>query len=194
MSRLEPSMGVEIINDIRLAHTWYEVSVLENFIKEQKPKYFIEIGIHEGGLSYALIPKLSCYYIGIEINCEVIRHEVIKIYEDYIMTATLMCFDCFNLVIYNHLIGLDNKIIYCDGGNKALELSHFKSSCNLGDIIMAHDFHDGIRQVRDIPTEYLQPEIRLDDVQVYESDPMFERLSEDIFKETRIIGWKRIGE
>ena len=64
MNRLEKIVGVEIIDangdEIRLGHTFYEVEVLRDFILQENPDHFIEIGIHEGGLSYLLLPVLFC--------------------------------------------------------------------------------------------------------------------------------------
>jgi hypothetical protein len=196
MGRLEKIIGVEIIHtyhgEIRLGHTWHEVNVLEDFILKQKPKNFIEVGIHEGGLSYLLIPNILCNYIGIEIDCSIIRPEVIDVYKKYIRYASLMCFDCFSYVVYDCIKPLKNKIIYCDGGHKAQEIAYFKSILSVGDIIMCHDFYDKTREVRGVPKENISIEVTRDDIQIYEKDTAFERLPEEIFGETRIIGWRKI--
>jgi hypothetical protein len=86
---------------------------------------------------------------------------------------------------------LDRKIIYCDGGNKALELKHFYFYCNPDDVIMAHDYHDGIRKVAGVPDTY-QPEVRPKDILHLSTNETFERLSEHEFKETRIVGFRKI--
>lgn len=190
--RLEPIIGVEIVNDIRLGQTWHEVDVVEKLIRSYKPEVFIEVGVHEGGLSYVLIPKMLSYYIGIEIDCSLIRPEVIEVYKQYIMTAQLMCTDCFSPSVHDYLSALDAKIIYCDGGHKAQEIAHFKSALKSGDIIMCHDFYDGTRTVRAVPVENISIEVTASDVQIYENDTAFERLPEDMFKETRIIGWRKL--
>src|SRR3990167_1823588 len=196
MGRLEPIVGTEIIDDIRLGHSWFEYFTLEHFIINQHPIWFIEVGVHEGGLSYCLMRALAdVKYIGIELDCNLVRPAVIEMYkrnqrisQNY---AELICGDCFSPEINDKLINLNSKIIYCDGGNKVTELRHFKNACNYGDIIMAHDFHDGIRKVRTVPREYFTPEVKPEDVKHLDNDETFERLDEDIFKETRIIGWKK---
>src|SRR4030042_1609071 len=197
MGRLEKIIGVEIIktenDEIRLGHTWHEIETLEYFIVREKPSHFMQIGVHEGGLSYILIPRMFCYYTGIEINCKAIRPDVIKVYTQYIDTATLICSDCFNSSTYNYLSSLENKIIYCDGGHKAQEIAYFKSLLLIGDIIMCHDFYDGTREVRGVPKENISIEVTGNDIQIYENDTAFERLPEDIFGETRIIGWRKIA-
>lgn len=190
MSRLQPVLGTEIVDDIRLGHTWHEYEVLEQFIADERPDWFIEIGVHEGGLSYLLIPKyITKNYIGIEIDCGIIRPEVIELYER--PWATLICGDCFGNKVADTISELDGtKIFYCDGGNKALELKHFWTMCNENDIIMAHDFHDGIRKVKGVPEPH--PEVLPTDILHLSVNESFERLPEDVFRETRIIGFRKI--
>lgn len=193
MGRLEPIVGVEIVDDIRLGHTWHEVDMIDKFVTSYKPRNFIEVGVHEGGLSYVLIPRLNfLYYTGIEIDCRLVQPGAMEIYRKYIRTATLMCLDCFSDVVYERIRSLDNKVIYCDGGNKAKEIAHFKSACRPGDVIMCHDFYDGTRYVRGVPKENISIEVTASDIEIYQSDPAFKRLPESIFGETRIIGWKKI--
>jgi len=193
MGRLEPIIGVEIINDIRVGQSWHEVDVIKQLIEEQKPNQFIEVGVHEGGLSYVLIPTMkNCFYTGIEIDCNLVRPEVIDLYGQYRELSTLFCYDCFSDVIHDYLYNLYHKIVYCDGGHKAQEIAHFKNTLHSGDIIMCHDFYDGTRTVRGVPVENISIEVTSDDVQIYENDTAFERLPEDMFKETRIIGWRKL--
>ena len=192
MSRLEPVIGTEIINDIRLGHTWSEYSTLRNFILKKRPDWFVEVGIHEGGLAYLLLPVLGdIKYMGIEINCGLIRPRVKLRFENY-LDAKLICADCFSssVAIEINNLFLARKIIYCDGGNKVKELKHFKYFCHPGDIIMAHDFHDGHRKVSGIPE--IHPEVLPMDIVHLDTDETFTRLNEDIFKETRIVGWRKI--
>jgi hypothetical protein len=190
MSRLEPVMGTEIVDDIRLGHTWEEYNVLLDFIKKQTHQWFVEVGVHEGGLSYLLIPELTeMDYLGIEIDCGIVRPEVKAKYNDY-SNAKLMCANCFHAEVAIEVSSLSNKIIYCDGGNKVKELHHFKNFCRSGDIIMAHDFWDDDRKVKGV--EEVHPEIYPMDVYHLDSDETFERLDESIFIETRIVGWRKI--
>ena len=192
--RLEPIIGVEIVDDIRLGHIFHEVDVIESLVKQELPLNFVEIGVHEGGLSYLLIPKFTniCYYTGIEIYCSLIQPKVVQMYKDNIGHVTLMCLDCFNPTVFEYISELKNKIVYCDGGNKAKEIAHFKSALHHGDIIMCHDFYDGTRKVRAVPVDNISIEVKTSDIQIYENDTAFERLPEDMFKETRIIGWKKL--
>lgn len=188
--RLEPIIGVEIINDIRVGHTFYELEVLEKFIQDQNPKAFVEIGVHEGGMSYILVPKLpQVYYVGIELHCDLIRPVVKSMYSKC-EHASLLCMDCFTPWIHEFISGLKNKIVYCDGGAKAREILHFKDTIHPGDIIMCHDFYDGKRKVRGVPKTNISVEVTPNDTEIYDFDSQFERLPEEIFKETRIVGWR----
>ena len=191
--RLEPIIGVEIVaGDIRLGHTFYEIEVLENFIQEQKQNIFIEIGVHEGGMSYLLIPKLpQVYYVGIELHCDLIRPIVKAMYEQ-VSHAQLLCMDCFSDLVHSYLYDLKGKIVYCDGGSKAKEILHFKDTLHSGDVIMCHDFYDGKRQVRGVPKENISVEVTPNDTELFDFDVEFERIPEDIFKETRIVGWRKL--
>jgi len=190
MSRLAPVMGTEIVDDIRLGHTWEEYRILREFIIEQSPLWFIEVGVHEGGLSYLMIPELKgINYLGIEIDCGIVRPEVKDVYTHH-YNAELLCANCFSSTVALRVSELSGmKIIYCDGGNKVKELHHFKHLCRSGDIIMAHDFWDGNRKIPGV--EEVRPEVLPMDIISIDTDENFTRLNETIFKETRIIGWIR---
>ena len=191
MSRLEVVIGTEIVDDIRLGHTFYEVDVLKEFITETNPEYFIEVGIHEGGLSYLLIPEFPrlCYF-GIELYAKLVRPQVLSIY-NRTRLASLRIGNCFDSTLFDEVAWMCPKILYCDGGNKAKELLHFKDACRVGDIIMAHDYYDGERKVRGVPDENISKEVLPMDIAHLEIDKRFTRLPEEQFKETRIIGFRR---
>jgi hypothetical protein len=190
MSRLAPVVGTEIVDDIRLGHTWEEFRILKDFILEENPDWFVEVGVHEGGLSYLLLPELSeINYMGIEIDCGIVRPEV-KLRYDEALNAELLCANCFSSTIALKISELPGmKIVYCDGGNKVKELHHFKHFCKSGDVIMAHDFWDSYRQVHGVPE--IHPEVLPMDIVHLDTDENFTRLNESIFKETRIVGWRK---
>lgn len=187
--------GTTSVDGIRVGHTFHELQVLEKFVVDTRPMHFIEIGVHEGGLSYLMLPILSaitgCEYTGVEINCNLVLPRVKAMYEAY--NARLLCVDCFGDDVYGYVKIRKSKILYCDGGNKALEIAHFQDALNSGDIIMCHDFYGFDRVPAEIP-EYKQLclEVVESDVQIYENCTAFERLPEDMFKETRIIGWRKL--
>ena len=191
MSRLEPIAGTEILDgDIRLGHTMFEYGVLKDFIFSHLPEWFVEIGVHEGGLSWLLIPLFFpvINYLGIELDCRIVRPQVKGLY-DRSIHAQLMCVDCFSQNTYDLVQTLSNKIIYCDGGHKTKELIFYASACNSGDIIMAHDYYDEVRKVRDVPEP--RAEVTPDDAKFLDDNWNFARLPEHLFEETRIIGWMK---
>lgn len=191
MSRLEQIVGTEILEgDIRLGHTFYEFGVLKDFIFSHIPEWFVEIGVHEGGLSWLLVPQFFpiIHYLGIELDCELVRPQVKDLYSRS-THAQLMCADCFDKNTYELVKTLNNKIIYCDGGHKSTELVFYAPACNSGDIILAHDYYDGIRKVRDVPNP--SAEVTPDDIKFLDDNWNFVRLPEHIFEETRIIGWMK---
>jgi len=190
MSRLERVVGTEIVNDIRMGHSWYEFNVLFDFLSINMPTHFIEIGVHEGGLAYLLIPLFPhIQYFGIELYSQLVRPEVKNRFTRH--ENKLWYEDCFSPTVFSRIKNLAAKIIYCDGGHKAQELQHFRRACRRGDILMAHDYHDGVRVVRDVPNEYFKPEVLPEDIANIDADKTFERLPEELFKETRIVGWKK---
>ena len=197
MSRLEKVVGTEIIDDIRLGHTWYEFNVLQSFVAEQlsskKSKAFVEIGVHEGGLSYMMIPKFpDLCYIGVELHCYLTRPKVKQLYLTH-NQAELLCTDCYGGGVKYILEILTHKIIYCDGGGKAAELKHFKKLCYPGDILMSHDYHDRKSLVIDVPPEYLptNPEVAPEDIIHMTEDETFEAIAVP-FLGTRIVAWRKL--
>jgi hypothetical protein len=198
MGRLENVIGTNIIvtlsgDEIRLGHTWHEVDVIKSIIKSFTPPiWFIEIGVHEGGLSYLLLQEFRWLdYVGIELDCMLVRVDVVRQYDLHPL-ANLHCLDCFHPAILEWMATHDPKIIYCDGGNKAKELAWFKETCVPGDLIFTHDYYDGNRKVRDVPDDNISKEVLPMDIVHMDTDPTFVRYDEDILKETRIIGWRKL--
>jgi hypothetical protein len=196
MGRLERIIGTNIISlasgeEIRLGHTWHEIDTLSCIIEIEKPEWFVEVGLHEGGLSYMLIPQYpDLKYFGIELEWTVVRQEVRQVYVD--CKQTLHLGDCFDARILEKVKSLPHKIIYCDGGNKVAEVIAYKHVCNPGDIIFCHDYHDGKRVVREVPKQHIHPEVLPKDVEHMNVSPVFEPYSEGYLKETRIVGWRRL--
>ena len=194
MSRLEAVLGTEIVDDIRLGHTRYEYCTLEWFILDTQPDWFVEIGVHEGGLAYLLLQNSrlnEVAYMGVELYCDLTRPEVKRTINNRLF-ADLWCIDCFSPEVATFLQNLPNKMIYCDGGDKPRELLYFKNFCASGDIILTHDFYDGSRVVRGVPVENISIEVVASDIVRMENDVTFERLDEETFKDTRIIGWRKL--
>lgn len=191
MARLEPIIGTNIVDDIRLGHTWHELETIRMIIVHEQPIWFIEVGVHEGGLSYLLIqgfPELD--YLGIELHCDLVRPNVKEVYEKY--SKELYCGDCFDPSLLDRIAKLPRKLIYCDGGNKVAELIAYKQVCHPSDLIFVHDYHDGRRKVKEVPPEYLHPEVLPVDVEHMSFGDSFVRFPEYMLNETRIIGWRKL--
>lgn len=191
MSRLEPINGTEIIvtpdnTEIRLGHTYYEVAQIKRIILMLQPKNFIEIGIHEGGLSWNLLNwKLSSLnYVGMELSCYLIRPEVIKLYKE--KEAKLICGDCFNPETVQFISGLESKIIYCDGGMKAKEIVVYSQCLSPGDCIMSHDYWSGETEIIDV--KYPRAEVTPEDVSFLRTDN-YEELH---LPGTRVVAFRKI--
>lgn len=194
MSRLEYVAGTEIVDDIRLGHFFHEVEIIKHIIRITKPRWFIEIGIHEGGLSYLLIPSLPPYqYVGIEIDYSIIRPEVIELYKNQVLVKD----DCFSQSILDRISSLDGrKVIYCDGGNKVKELRTYSPLCKPRDLIMCHDYWDRDRYLEDFPRYGIdldspKPEVLEEDVRFLDGSNDFCRLWIDDLYKTRICAWMR---
>jgi hypothetical protein len=196
MGRLDRIIGTNIISlangeEIRLGHTWHEVNILGSIIERENPEWFVEVGLHEGGLSFMLIP---CYpgvnYLGIELEWSVVRPRVREIYQE--QHKELFLGDCFNAQLMSRIHILPKKIIYCDGGNKVAEVIAYKHLCNPGDLIFCHDYHDGKRIVREVPKQNVHPEVLPKDVEHMNTSVLFTPYPESYLRETRIMGWRRI--
>lgn len=194
MGRLERIIGTNIITtpqreEIRLGHTWHEVEVLEAIVEREHPRFFVEIGIHEGGLAYLLLPKLKeTYYIGVDNFRDYIRPEVWGVLAK--SKGEIRICDCFDQELMFYLACLRGKVIYCDGGNKVEEVKRFRDICHPGDMIFCHDYWDGKRVVREVPKGQVHVEVRPEDV-AHMSEG-FEPYSESYLRETRIAGWRKL--
>lgn len=188
---MEEILGTEIYEDMRLGHIWYEVAALQEVIQREQPAWFVEVGIHEGGLTWFLLNQYNFNYLGIEINCGIIRPKVKElIYAKD--NADLICADCFSDKAMFPVSNLEGKkMIYCDGGDKAKELVAYADILDSGDVIMAHDFSDLERVVEGWP-EYkdsTRPEVLPKDIEFLYR--ICDRIHEDILKNTRIIAFKK---
>ena len=92
---MEDILGTEIYEGMRLGHIWHEIAALDEIIQLIQPDWFVEVGIHEGGLTYFLLSKYKFNYIGIEINCGIIKPKV-KALINTQDNARLICADCFS--------------------------------------------------------------------------------------------------
>ena len=197
MGRLERIVGTEIVDDIRLGHTWYEFGVLYKLINSQlisgNSKTFIEVGVHEGGLPHLLLPEFpNLSYIGLEIVYGIVISKVMQMCVAN-KRAEFIWGDCYSDAVADLLYSLTHKIIYCDGGGKANELKHFKTLCHPGDILLSHDYHDGSSAVVGVPSEHFPrpPEVAPKDIVHMMEDETFECIAVP-FPGTRIVAWRKL--
>jgi hypothetical protein len=196
MGRLDRVAGTNIIHlpkdeEIRLGHTWYELEQLDCIIKQEHPDWFVEIGLHEGGLAYLLIPEYPWMkYYGIELHGDLIQPSARLWLEK--ADNKLFIGDCFNTRLLSEVDHLPKKLIYCDGGNKVAELMAYKWACKSGDLLFCHDFHDGKRKVKEMYPNEVHREVAPEDVMHLDNDPTFERYNEGMLCETRIVGWRKL--
>ena len=181
--------------DLRVGATEHEVQTIIGLIKKYNIHNFVEVGIHEGGLTEILLSETHCNYLGIEINEQIVSPFVKKEAQDKnfrIIYADCMLSYTLENVADFLFINTGADIVYCDNGNKKEEIKIYADIVEFGSILLTHDFSDGIRKVRDIEN-YNYPEVTLDDVKFLDNNLSFQRLPEELLKETRLVGWMRIN-
>lgn len=189
----EEIRGTHVLNDLRVGHTEHEVKMLLEFIDKYKVKKFVEIGVHEGGLTQLLIEIPGLKYLGMDINPGIAAEHIRE-------KALILGGDCFNSIMkskvsyfINSLFG--TSIIYCDNGNKPKELVAYVDIPNVGDILMAHDYYDPNRQVRGLEgfgttLKSPEPEVLPEDVEFLRNDLRYTEVT-DLLEETRICAFMR---
>ena len=178
--------------DLRVGATDLEVQTILNLINISGVDSFVEIGVHEGGLAEHILttyPRIR--YMGIELYHYVVSDSIKRLVAR--TGNSLIYRDCMNsntiALVSNFLTA--RAIVYCDNGNKKVEIIHYSKILSKGDILLTHDYLDGIRIAKDVNLDYCR-EVTPEDVKFLEDDPTFERLPEEMFKETRLIGWKKL--
>lgn len=179
---------------IRVGESQHEVDVILSLIDYYKIEKFVEVGIHIGGLTEIIINNTACRYLGLEINEGFPDNRVKELLIN--VGGIILYGDCMSDSAYDmvkRFVENGRTLIYCDNGNKPLEIKRYHSLCKSGDILLTHDFTDGTRVVRDLPYHYYDKrEVTVEDIEFLETDKTFQRLPEDVFKETRNIGWIKL--
>lgn len=196
MSRLETVSGTEIIDgDIRLGHLWHEVDAIIEVLKAYEINRFVEVGVHEGGLAWMLLKALpDLHYLGLELNKHLVRPQVLKMVSESAHGEILErnCFDINTILEVQRWMEPDPTLIYCDNGDKPLEVRRYAPILRVGDIIMTHDYYDGKRKVRNLPgygetSLCSHPEVLPDDVEFMRQ--IFHEIDKVNLSDTRIIGF-----
>src|SRR5271157_3522387 len=112
---MEEIRGTTIIDGIRCGHLQSEVEAIKRIIAYYEPDTFVELGVHEGGLAYQLIPTFpEMFYIGVEINCQIVVDKVKRVMDNS-HNAILVCRDCMNSDI---MVAANRRtLVYCDNGH-----------------------------------------------------------------------------
>jgi cephalosporin hydroxylase len=141
-------------NRLHIGHTNAEVAYLMDVIESEKPRGFIEVGVHVGGLADVLIPKVE-NYLGLEINSGVVdsslQHRIASN-----PNASFWFGDAWQAEALVHCAKWMQRkspvFIYCDGGDKTLELNLYSECARAGDLIGVHDY--GVYEGAEIEPEY----------------------------------------
>lgn len=182
----DPNGTFHLDGSVLVGHTMFEVRAIMNAIDTYKPDHFIEIGLHQGGLSYILIQTFpEIHYVGVELDCNLLRPDALTLFG--LPNSHLICGSCFSEKVELYIATLEGKrLIYCDGGDKAKEIKTFKPLVMVSDIIMCHDYWDGESKIRAVPKP--NAEVTPEDVKMYREDERFVELS---FPGTRVLGFMR---
>lgn len=167
--------------DVPIAQTWLQVAKICSFIDHRKIAMFVELGIWKGGFS-ALLMLRSYYvtafcYVGVENNITSIDPRVLD-YADTNPNFTIILDDIFSQETQDKIarhIGMAQgpAFVYCDGGNKPLELKTYAPLIRTGDYIACHDYPG---EVQDKHLEFLN------------NDPDFIEIEPDTWRSAKGMG------
>jgi cephalosporin hydroxylase len=122
----------------------------KKIIQENNFKTIIEIGTNRGGLTLWLNdhkkPETKIYSFEIDINTVLIDPSLID--------GQVIIGDVFSNAGIQKIVSLINSgeqtLFLCDGGHKNLEFNTFSKYLKTNDIIMLHDYEDGIDDYRKV--------------------------------------------
>lgn len=176
-----------------MGHTWHEAGQILRVINDYDITAFVEVGTNVGGLTSLLFGRTAVVtdfkYLGLEMDFSIVNQHVLAL-RSFSPRFRVLNLDCFSEEAFNevgtHLRNSGRCLIYCDGGNKVKELYHFAPLLRPQDIIMAHDYYDGVREVRDVET----PRAEVSPADVEALIPLHNLTPiNNYFDQTRLIGW-----
>jgi len=178
---------------IIMGHTWHEAGQILRVINDYDIDAFIEIGTNVGGLTSLLFGRTAVNhefkYLGLELDFTIVNPHVLAL-RSLSPHFRILNLDCFSEEAFNevgtHLRNSGRCLLYCDGGNKVKELYHFAPLLRGNDILMAHDYYDGTRDVRDVETP--RAEVKPEDVEALVPLHHLTPIA-SYFERTRLIGW-----
>jgi hypothetical protein len=189
--------GTEVIDDIRLGHMMNEVEAIKKIVYLYKPDTFVEVGVHEGGLSYLLIPYFDnkVYYVGVEIDRKVVVPQVQKLYGPGYFSF-LYYGDCLNPTLLD-TVRIGKTLVYCDNGHKLKEMEFFAPLVKRDDLLLCHDYLDPDRKMEGVlegygKTDLLSPpEVHKSELKFLFDSYDFVPIPEAFLTGTRIMGFIR---
>lgn len=130
-----------------VGHTWIEVGVILDLINRYGIARFVELGVHVGGLTAVVTPIMAFKgfeYMAVEINPQISRAVVglSRLYAGFEFVSG----DCLTEGMRASVRSFINRsaqpaLIYCDNGEKDVELPFYAPILRSGDVIAVHDFY-----------------------------------------------------
>ncbi len=142
---------------VHIGHTKTEVNYLLGVMQHEEIRSFIEIGVHAGGLADT-VHELVDHYLGIENNESIILSEVKNRIGRNPNAEFLYTNAWTSRTILKTLKWMKLRrpsFLYCDGGDKTLELTLYAENSQPGDLVGVHDY--GVYEGREIDPDYADP-------------------------------------
>jgi cephalosporin hydroxylase len=131
---------------IFICHWWHEVGILFNILDAHEIGLFVEIGVLDGGLAAMMLARADYLdgfdYLGFDNhhgkwNTRLTEKAGIKLFRGDAMSSQTQ------ERVANKIRRCEHRaMVYCDGGNKALEAKTYWPYLRRGDLLGVHDFSD----------------------------------------------------
>lgn len=154
-SETEPDQETLMVkpHGIFCAHWWNEVGCLLNVIHDFDVRFFVEIGLLDGGLAAMLWPVAKfdpdfCYY-GIDLNPQNVDERLMRVAQspgNFVIDQKKM--NAWSPEVVEHIrndVAIHKErraMIYCDGGDKPREANLYWPILRSGDLLGVHDYSD----------------------------------------------------
>lgn len=166
---------------IPTAQTWNQLGSLFDDLNRMEITTFFELGAYMGGLSDLMIYRQSVIngfkFLGVQLDAQEINIRLRG-------TPYIMVGDVFSQEVIKRISGMIAEssgavMVYCDNGNKPLELRTYAPILRVGDYIRAHDY----------PGETTQ-----ESLDIFRKDfPYMEEMDIEKYHELGLSLWRRVG-
>ena len=132
--------------------SWAQVCAFYDIISNHNISTFIELGVHEGGMGSLLAGKcflsLGFNYVGVEVDSNLVKLELKKA-EQKLSNFNYKWGNVFerNIIEYvrNEITKSTGRVLlFCDNGNKSMELVTYCDLLRIGDVLVTHDWQTEI--------------------------------------------------